>query len=223
MGGQWKQWETLFCRAPKSLQMVTAAMKLKDACSSRQCIKKQGRYFANKDLSSQSYGFSSSHVWMWELDHKESWVPKNWCFWTMVLPKILESPLDYKDIQPVHPKGNQSWIFIRRTDAKTETLILWPPDENWLIGKDPNAGKDWRQEEEGRTEDEMVGWHHWLNGHEFELVPRVGDGQGSLACCSPWGHKELDMTEPLNWTELHFRLLLTMRATPFLLRDSCPK
>ena len=115
------------------------------------------------------------------LDYKESWALKNWYFWTVVLEKTLESPLDCKEIQPVHPKGNQSWIFIGKTDAKAETPILWPPDvNNWLIGKDPDAGKDWRQEEKGTTEDEMVGWHHWLNGHEFEQAPGVGDGQGGL-------------------------------------------
>jgi len=138
----------------------------------------------------------------WELDNKESWVPKNWCFWFVVLEKTLESPLDCKEIQPVNPKGNQSWRFVGRTDAAAETPILWPPDvKNWLNGKDPEAGKDWRQEEKGTIEDEMVGWHHWLNGHEFEQAPEVGDGQGSLACCSPWGCKELDTTEWLNWTE----------------------
>ena len=116
-----------------------------------------------------SYGFSSSHVWMWELDYKESWVPKNWCFWTVVLEKTLDSPLDCEEIQPVHSKGNKSWIFIARTDAEAETPILWPPDvKNWLLGKDPYAGKDWSQEENGLTEDEMVEWHHWLDGHEFE-------------------------------------------------------
>ena len=119
--------------------------------------------------SSQSYGFSSSHVWMWELDHKEVWVLKNWCFWIVVLEKTLESPLDCKEIQPVHPKRNQSWIFIERTDTEAEAPMLWPLDaKNGLIGKDPDAGKDWRQDEKGMTEDEMVGWHHWLNGHEFE-------------------------------------------------------
>ena len=116
--------------------------------------------------SSQSYGFSNSHVWMWELDHKESWTLKNWCFWTVVLEKILESPLDCKEIQPVYPKGNQSWIFIGRTDAEAEAAIFWPSDvKKWLFGKDPDAGKDWRQEEKGMTEDETVGWHHWLDGH----------------------------------------------------------
>ena len=176
MGKQWKQWEILFWGAPKSLQMVTAAVKLKDACSlqenydqPRQHIKKQRHSFADKGLSSQSYGFSSSHIWMWELDYKESWVPKNWCFWTVVLEKTLESLLDCKENQPVHPKGDQSWVFFGRTDAEAETPILWPPDaKNWLIGKDPGAGKDWRQEEKGMTEDEIVGWHHWLDGHEFE-------------------------------------------------------
>ena len=166
----------------------------------RQHIKKQRHYLANKGPSSQSYGFSSSHVWMWELDYKESWPLKNRCFWTVVLEKTLESPLDCKEIQPVHPKGNQSWIFIGRTDAEAETPILLPPDvKNWLIGKDPDAGKDWRQEEKGTTEDEMVGWHHRLNGHEFEQTLGVGDGQGSVACCRPWGHKESDTTEQLNW------------------------
>ena len=135
----------------------------------RQHIKKQRYYFANKGPSSQGYDFSSSHVWMWELDYKESWVPKNWCCWTVVLDKTLESPLSCKEIQPVHPKGNQSWIFIGRTDAEAETPTLWPPDvKNRLIGKDPDAGKDWRLKEKGMTEGEMVGWHHRLNGHEFE-------------------------------------------------------
>ena len=119
--------------------------------------------------SSQGYGFSCGHVWVWELDYKESWAPKNQCFWTVVLEKTLESLLDSKEIQLVHPKGNQSWIFTGRTNAEAEAPILWPPDvKNWLIWKDPNAGKDWNQEEKGRTEDEMVGWHHQLNGHEFE-------------------------------------------------------
>ena len=120
-------------------------------------------------LSSQGYDFSSSHVWMWELDCKESWAPKNWCFWIVVLEKTLENPLECKEIQPVHPKGDQSWIFIGMTDAEAEILILWSPDvKNWFIWKDPDAGKDWRQEEKGMTEDEMVACHHWLDGHEFE-------------------------------------------------------
>ena len=168
---------------------------------SRQHIKKQRHYFAIKGLSSQSYGFSSN-VWMWQLDHKESWAPKNWCSSTVMLEKTLESPLDCKEIQLVNSKGNQSWIFIGRTDAEGETLILWPSDEkNWLIGKDLDAGKDWRQEEKGTTEDEMVGWHHRLNGHGFGWTLGVGDGQGGLARCDSWGRKESDTTEWLNWTD----------------------
>ena len=133
---------------------------------------------------------------------KESWVPKNRCFWTVVLEKTLENPLDCKEIQAVHRKGNQSWIFIGRTDAEVETPVLWPPDvKNWLTGKDPDAGKDWRWEEERTTEDEMVGWHHWLSRHEFEQALWMGDGQRGLACCGSWGHKESDTTERLNWTE----------------------
>ena len=162
----------------------------------RQHIKKQRHYFTNKSPYSQSYGFSSSHVRMWELDYKESWALKNWCFWTVVLEKTFESPLDCKEIQPVHPEGDQSWVFIGRTDAEAETPILSPPHaKSWLIGKDPDAGRDWGQEEKGMTEDEMVGWHHHLNGHEFDQAPGVGDGQRSLACCSPWGRKELDTTK----------------------------
>ena len=135
-----------------------------------------------------------------ELDYKEGRALKNWCFWTVVLEKILESPLDCKEIKPVNPKGNQSWVFTGRTDAKSEAPVLWPPDvKNWLTGKDPDAGKDWRQEEKGMTEDEMVGWHHWLIGHEFEQALGDGDGQGSLACCSPWGWNVSDITERLNW------------------------
>ena len=143
---------------------------------------------------------------MWELDCEETWALKNWCFWTVVLEKTLESPLDCKEIQPVHPKGNQSWIFIGRTDAEAETPILGPPDaKSWLIWKDPDVGKDWGQEEKGTTEEETVGWHHRLNGHKIGWTPAVGDGQGGLACCNSWGHKESDMTERLNglnWTEV---------------------
>ena len=170
----------------------------------RQHIKKQRNYSANKSPSSQSYGFSSSHVWMWELDYKESWALKNWCFWTMVLEKTLKCPLDCKEIQPVNTKGNQSWMFIGRTNAEAETPVLWPPDaKNWPIGKDSGAGKDWGQEEKGMTEDKMVGWHHWLNGHEFEQALGVGDRQGSLVCYSPWGRRvrhdwATELTE-LNW------------------------
>ena len=139
---------------------------------------------------------------MWELDYKESWVQKNWCFWTVVLEKTLESPLDCKEIQPVHSEGDQSWVFIGGTDVETETPILWPPNaESWLIWKDPDAGKDWGQEEKGTTKDEMVGWHHWHSGHGFGWTPGVGDGQGGLACCNSWGRKESVTTERLNWTE----------------------
>ena len=139
---------------------------------------------------------------MWKLDCEEGWALKNWCFWTVVLEKTLKNSLDCKEIQPVHPKGNQFWIYIGRTDAQAETPVLWPSDvKNWLIWKDPDAGKDWRQEEKGTTEDEMVGWHHRLDGHDFGQAPGTGDGQGSLACCGPWGCRESNMTEQLNWTE----------------------
>ena len=135
---------------------------------------------------------------MWELDHKEGWMPKNWCFWAVVL-KTLVSPLDCKEIKPVSPIGKQPWMFIGRTDA--EAPILWPPDvKSQLIRKDPDARKDWRQKEKRMTEDKMAEWHHQLNGHELEQAPGTGDGRGRLACCSPWGRKELDTTEWLNWT-----------------------
>ena len=155
-------------------------------------------------------------VWMWELDCKQSWGPKNWCFWTVVLEKTFESPLDCKEIKPVNPKGNQSWIFIGRTDAEAEAPILWPPDvKNWVTGKGPDAGKDWRWKEKGMTEDEMVGWHHQLDGHEFEQA--LADGQGSLACSSPWGHKESDTTECLNWNvdQKTFRQFLFSSSSSF--------
>ena len=166
----------------------------KDMTKPIQCIKKQRHHSAYKGSYSQSYGFSSSHVWMWNLNHKEGWVLKNWCFWTMMLEKTLESPLDSKEIKPVNPKGDKPWIFIGRTDAEAETPILRPPDtKSQFIGKDPYAGKDWGLEERGVTEDEMVGWHHQLNGHEFEQTWGDSEGQGSLAYCSLWGHKELDI------------------------------
>ena len=185
-------------------------MKLKDAYSlegklwpTRERIKEQRHHFANKGPSSQGYGFSSSHVWMWELDYKESWASKNWCFWTVVLEKTLASPLDCKEIQPVYPKGDQSWLFIGGTGLEAETPILWPPDvKSWFIGKDPDAVR------RGMIEDEIVGWHHRLNGHEFVWTPGVGDGQGGLVCCGPWGCKELDMTEQLNWIELKQEVLI---------------
>ena len=162
-------------------------------------IKKQGHHFADKGPCSQSYGFSSIHVQMWELDHKESWVPKNWCFQTVALEKTLESPLDCKEIQPVNPKGNKPCTFTRRTDAEAESPILWPPDaESRHVGKAPDAGKDWGQEEKGTIEDEIVGWHHWLNGHEFERTLGDSEGQGRWASYSPWSHSKLDMTQRLN-------------------------
>ena len=187
-------------------------MKLKDVCSlgddqPRQHFKKERHYFANKGPSSQGYGFSSGHVWMWELHCKESWAPKNWCFWTVVLEKTLESPLDCKEIHSVHPKGNQSWIIFGRAEA--EAPVLWPPDvKSWLIWKDPDAGKDWRQEEKGTTEDKMVGWHHRLNRHEFAWTPGVGDGQGGLVCCVHGVTKS--QTRLSNWTELN-RIGLMLR------------
>ena len=158
--------------------------------------KEKGNYFANKCPSSQGYGFSSSHVWMWELDCEEGWVLKNWCFWTVVLEKTLESPLDYKEIQPVHSEGDQPWDFFGRNDAKAETPVLWPPHaKSWLIGKDSDARRDGGQEEKGTTEDEMAGWHHQLYVHEFEWTLGVSDGQGGLVCCDSWGCKDLDTTE----------------------------
>ena len=157
-------------------KLKTLAPLKKSYDETRQHIKKQRHHFANKGPYSQNYGFSSSHVWMWEVDYKEGWVLKNWCFWTVVLEKTLESPVDCK-IKPVDPKGNQSLIFTGRTDGEVEAPVLWPPDvKNWLIRKAPDAGKDWRQKEKGTTEDEMVGWQHWLNGHEFEQA--LGDGEG---------------------------------------------
>ena len=170
---------------------------------STQHIKKHRHYFVNKGPSGQSYGFSSHQVWMWDLNYTDSLAPKNWRFWTVVLEKTLESLLDSKEIQPGNPKGNQSWIFIERTDAEVEAPILWPHDvKNWLTGKNPDAGKDWKQEEMGTTEDEMVGWHHQLNGHEFEQAPGVGDGQGGLVCCSPWGHSQTWLSD---WTDLNWK------------------
>ena len=205
MGKQWKLLQTLFIWAPKSLQMVTTAMKLEDAPwkksydQPREHIQKQRYYFANKGPSSQSYGFSLSHEWMWELDYKESWALKNWCLWTVVLEKTLQSPLDCKEIQPVHPKGDQSWIFIGRTDVEAETPILWPPDaKSWLIWKRPWHWE--RLKAEGEEDDR--GWDGWMasltQGHELDQTPGHCEEQRSLACCSPWDHKESDTTERLN-------------------------
>ena len=183
----------------------------------RQHIIKERHYFADKGPSSQSYGFSSSHVWMWELDYKETWVLKNRCFWTVVLEKTLERPLDYKEIQPVHPKGNQFWILIGRIDAEAETPILWPPDaKNWLIGKDPDAGKYWRQEEKGATEDEMVGWHHRLDGHEFEQVLGSWWWTGKHGMLHSMGSQRVghNWVTELNWTELKSASKFEIPLTP---------
>ena len=161
-------------------------------------------------MSSQGYGFSSGHVWMWDLDCEESWVPKNWCFWSVVLEKTLESPLECKEIQPVHSEGDQPWDFFGRNDAKAETPILWPPHEKILKRLFPHWKRLWcweglGQEEKGTTED---GWHHWLDGCESEWTPAVGDEQGGLACCDSWGREESDMTQRLNWTESIYVVLL---------------
>ena len=208
MGKQWRQWETLFRGAPKSLQMVTAAMKKRCLLLGRKVMTNLDSILKSRDITLSTkiclakamffpvvmYGYES-----WTIKKAECWRINDFELWCW---KRL-SPLDCKKIQLIHPKGDQSWIFTGRTDGEAETPILWPPDaKNWLIRKDPDAGKDWRQDEKGMTEDEMVGWHHWLNGHEFEKALGVGVVQGSLACCSPWDPKELETTERLNWTEL---------------------
>ena len=160
---------------------------------------------------------------MWELDWEESWVPKNWCFWTVVLEKTFESPLNYKEIQPVYSKGDHSCVFIGKTDAEAETPILWLPHvKSWPIWKDSDAGRDWGQEKKGMTEDEMAGWHHWVYGHEFAWTPGVGDGQGGLVCCDSWGRKELDTTEWLNWTELNWIMIMNL-AKSFPMTDISPR
>ena len=188
----WREVRHRTCSQGNIIKVTTATQVewfLRDPLS---CILKsrERHYFANKGPSSQGYGFSCSHVWMWELAYKESWTLKNWCFWTVVLEKTLESPLDCKDIQPVHPKGNQSWKFIGKTDAEPETPILWSPDaKNWFLGKGPGAGQDWRLEEKGTTKDERVGWCHQFGVQEFEKAQIVGEVQGSLECCSPWVSK----------------------------------
>ena len=209
MGKQWKQWLTLFLGAPKSLQMVIAAMKLKDAYSleeklwpTRQHIQKQRHCFVNTGPSSQGYGFSSSHVWMWELDCEESWAPKNWCLWTVLLEKTPESPLDCKESQPVHSEGDQPWDFFGRNNAKAEAPVLWPPHvKSWLIGKDSDAGRGWGQET-GMTEDEMAGWHHRLDGRGFgELQELVMDREAWHAAVHGVARSQTRLS---NWTELHF-------------------
>jgi len=186
MGKQWNQWETCLFIGRKAMTNLDSILKSRDiTLLTKVCLVK-------------AMLFPRVMLWKWEVDHKESWAPKNWCFWTAVLENTLESPLDCKEIQPVNPKRNQIWLFTGRTDAEPEAPILGPPDaKSWLIRKDPDAEKDWRQEK-GMTEDEMVGCHHWLNGHEFEQSPGDGEGQGNLACCSPLGHKESDVTVRLN-------------------------
>ena len=200
MGKRWKQWNRLHFLGLQNhcewrLQPRKLLAPLKKSYDKLSVLKSR-HYFANKGPSSQSYGFFSSHVQMWELDHKEVWAPKNLCFWTVMLEKTLESPLDCKEIKPINPKGNQPWIFPGRTDAEAVAPILWHPDaKSWRIGNNSDAGKDrGQQEEKGTTEDEMVGWYHQLNGHEFQQTPGDRKGQGSLACCRPWGCKESDMT-----------------------------
>ena len=167
----WFQWQVewpLVSTCNPSLTSGAVSLSIVPILNIPHGVQQRHDKYANKGLSGQSYGFSSNHVWVWELHYKESWASKNWCFWTVVLEKTLESPLDCKEIQPIHPKGNQSWIFIGRTDAEAQSPILWPPDvKNWLLRKDPDAEKDWRREK-GTTKDEMVGWHHRVNGHEFE-------------------------------------------------------
>ena len=210
MRKQWKQWQLYFF-ASKITADGNCSHEIKRCLllerKRRQHIKKQRHHFANKGLSSQGYVFSSGHVWMFELDCEESWAPKNWRFWTVVLEKTPESPLDCKEIQPVHSEGDQPWVFFGGNDAKAETPVLWLPHaESWLTGKYSEAGRDWGQEEKGIIEDEMAGWHHRLNGHEFEWTPEVGDGQGGLACWDSWGCKESDTTEQLDWTELNWKV-----------------
>ena len=208
MGNRWRNSgnsvRLYFWGAPKSLEMVTVTMTLetitpwkKSNDQHRQYIQKQRRYFADLGPASQGYGFSCGHVWMWELYCDEGWAPKNWCFWTVVLEMTLESPLDCKEILPVHSEGDQPWDFFGRNGAEAETPVLWPPHaKSWLIGKDSDAGRDWGQEEKGTTEDEMAGWHHWLNGRESKWT------LGGLACCDSWGRRVgHDWATELNWRE----------------------
>ena len=196
--------EWLYFWDQQSLQIVTVAMKLRHLLLERKAMTNLDNILKSRDITMPTKfhlvkGMAFQivmYVCEREFDHKESWTWKIWCFWSVVLEKTLESSLNCKEIQPVDPKGNQSWIFIGSTDIEPEAPILWPPDvKNCLIGKGPDTGQDWRQKEKGTTEDEMVGWHHWLDGHVFEEALGVGDGQGSLAYCSPWGHKESDPTE----------------------------
>ena len=208
MGKQWKQWQTLFFLGSKitadgdcSHEMKRCLLLGRKAMTNLDSIleSRQRSALPTKVCLVKAMVFPVVVYGCESWDHKEGWVPKNWCFWTVVLEKTLEIPLECQEIKPVHPKGDQSWIFIEKTDAEAEAPILWPPDaKSHLTGKDPDAGKDWGQEEKVTTEDEMVGWHHLLNGYEFEQAPGDGEGQKSLAWCSPWGSEELDMIEQLN-------------------------
>ena len=208
MGKQWKQCQTIFGGIKITAdgnchhEIKRRLLLRRKVMTNLDSIFKSRDTACQKGPSSQGYGFSSGYLWMWELDCEESWVPKNWCFWTVVLEKTLENPLNCKEIQQVHSKGDQSWMFFGRKDAKAETPVLWPPHaKSWLIGKDSDVGRDWGQEEKGTTEDEMAGWHHWLDGREFKWTPGADDEQGGLVCCNSWGRKKSDRTEWLNWTE----------------------
>ena len=179
----------------------------------------QRHYFANKGPSSHGKVFPVVMFWMWELDCEEGWVPKNWCFWTVVLKKMLESPMDCKEIQSGHSKGDQSWVFFGRNDAKAETSVLWPPHaKSWLSGKDSVAGRNLGQEEKGTTENEMAGWHHRLGERGFVWTPGVGDGQGGLVCCDSWGRKKLDRIERLNWSELNWFIRASSNSVLYFLK-----
>ena len=178
----------------------------------RQCVEKQRHYPADKGLYSQGYGLPSGHIWFWELERKEGWAPENWWFRTLVLEKTFESPLDSKKIKPVSPKGNQPWILIGRTEAEAEAPVFSSPDANSrLIGQVLDSGQDWAQKEKRVSEDEMAGWHHWCNGHELEQIPGDGEGQGSLACCSPWGLKESD---PTGWLNSIYIYIFSVSSSP---------
>ena len=189
----------------------------------RQHIKKQRHYFANKGPSSQGYGFSSGHVWMWELDREEGWVPKNWCFWTVVLEKThLRVPWTARRSNQSILKEISPGCSLEGLMLKLKLPILWPPHvKSWLIGKDSDAGRAWGQEEKGMTEDEMAGWHHHLNGPEFGSTPGVGDGQGGLACCNSCGHKESDTTERLNWTKLNLNIKMDRMSEQIFSQRRC--
>ena len=197
MEEKWKQWQTLFSWVPKTTVDNNCSHEIiRCLLLGRKAMTNLDSILKSKDITLPTMvHIINIHVWMWQLDHKESWVLKNCCFWTVVLKKTLESPLDLKEIKSVNPKGNQPWIFIGKTDAEAEAPIFQLPDaKSQLTGKEPDAGKDWRHKEKGTTQDEMVRWHHWLTGHDFEQAPGDIEGQRSLVCCSRWSHKELDTT-----------------------------